>query len=291
MARPGQVDRPPTPAAQGSLVTDATPIPGSGSPLAQATEPLPRTLEAVFASAWRRAAGDAATPSGPVTDGAAHFFELAPWRPWLADAWRLLDTAEQARALRKRRQADRDDVVLAYALHRLALATTLECPPASVRLARDALGRPVLDCEGMATSLSHAGGAVGVAVAAPGPLGIDLEPATRAAVMPELADRIWHPDEAARFAAVRGGDAGPALLRAWVCKEAVLKAAGIGLAREMSDFAAWPGRSVPLPREHGGEGPETVRVHMLDIGPDWVAAVAGAGDVAPVTAWLHPVPA
>jgi 4'-phosphopantetheinyl transferase len=262
----------------------ASPDPGRTSLAGGTDARLPR-LGTAFAGAC-----DAHGIAPGATRPLALFFDLARWRPWLDEAWSLLDPAEQGRAVRKRRPDDRDDLVLAYALHRLSLARLLDRAPASVPLGRDARGRPFLQGDLVATSLSHAAGAVAVATADCGPVGIDLEPASRASAMPELAARVWHPAEAAS-AQLGGGDPGWALLQAWVCKEAVLKAAGIGLAREMCEFRAAPGQRVPLPREHGGAGPATVRVHALDVGHAWVAAAASADDAAPTVAWLQPLEA
>ena len=72
------------------------------------------------------------------------------------------------------------------------------------------------------------------------------------------------------------------MLALWVRKEAFLKAAGIGLQREMQTFAAPQNALLELPE--GG----TVRVRMLDVGPQWVAAVASAPELQVKCAVFHP---
>lgn len=216
----------------------------------------------------------------------ALFVDLTRWRPWLADAASLLDETERGRVRRMYFERDRDERTLAYALHRLTLARVLACDPAEVTLRRDPAGRPCLPDDALYTSLSHAGGAAAIAISVRGPVGIDLEPAARAEQMPEIAARIVHRAEAAEFAALAMPQRSAALLALWVRKEALLKAAGIGLAREMDTFEA--PAEVPLPAEHGPDGTDAV-IHMLDAGADWVAAVAGVSmRVPPVTTWLHP---
>jgi 4'-phosphopantetheinyl transferase len=209
-------------------------------------------------------------------------FELKHWRPWIADAYALLDAAECQRVARRRTQAQRDELALAYALHRLFLAGFLHCSAGRVPIGRDQAGCPRLSGLALATSLSHADGCVALAVSSRGPVGVDIEPTTRAQVLPEIAERICHPDDAAAIAELEGDARTEALLALWVRKEALLKAAGIGLSREMASFAAPDDALLALPA--GGVS----RVHLLDAGPKWAAAVAAAPDAGVEYGWLFP---
>ena len=114
-------------------------------------------------------------------------------------------------------------------------------------------------------------------------VGIDLEPASRHAWMPGIAARVCHPDEARALAGLDECRRNAALLALWVRKEAVLKAAGIGLAVEMECFRSdtdWVRAPSALPAH--------THVRRLDVGSDWVAALA-ATDAWPVAAsWLRP---
>lgn len=205
--------------------------------------------------------------------------DAGAWTRWLPEANALLDDAEAARVRRRRLAADRDLLTLAYAGHRLLLAAVLGCDPAAVPLYRDARGCPRLAGRPLHTSLSHADGCVALAASAIGPVGIDIEPAARAAAVREVAAAICHPAEAAALSGLDAAAHGAALLALWVRKEALLKAAGIGLARAMSSF-----------RANGGELPiaGTCRARMLDAGPAWTAAVAGPATAAVSSAWLRP---
>src|SRR5690606_972083 len=136
-----------------------------------------------------------------------------------------------------------------------------------------ALGRPCLPGGDMHTSLSHANGAMAVAVARRGPIGIDMEPSARAAQMEEIAGAVLHTSEQDALAACSGPARDAALLALWVRKEALLKAAGIGLAREMQGFPAPEATPVPLPAVEGPDGEDAV-LRMVDAGRGWVAAVA-----------------
>ena len=198
-------------------------------------------------------------------------FDLGDWQPWLAQAAALIDVQEAARVARQRLQANREVLVLAYALHRLLLSQVLGCASGDVPLGRDAKGCPRLHDDRLFTSLSHAGQRVAIAIAGAGPVGIDVEPASRAPEMPELAVRVAHPDELRGLAGLAPGALGEALLGMWVCKEALLKAAGIGLEREMDEFIAPCGVALPLP---GDTFPgRSVELHVLHE-PGWACAVA-----------------
>ena len=210
--------------------------------------------------------------------------DLGEWQPWRLEAWRLLDDAECRRAERRRAAADRDDLALGYALHRLLLGKALGCDPSDVPLARDARGCPRLGDDVLWTSLSHAGGYVALAACAVGPVGVDIELATRAATMPEIAGRVCHPADAASIAGLLPPAWNTALLELWVRKEALLKAAGVGLEREMNSFAAAGNQVLPLSSPSGA----MTQLRMLDVGPRWVAAVAAPPGIPLEHTWLRP---
>ena len=235
-------------------------------------------LHAAFDAAWPRPdwGGLAATRI------LVALFDLRDWQPWLPEAHRLLDPPERGRVQRRRTIGDRDQLALGYALHRLVLGKVLGCDPVDAPIGRDASGCPRLHGERMFTSLSHADRCVALAVTATGPVGVDIEPSARASVMPEIASRVCHPADAAALAALVGSAWSAALLALWVRKEAFLKAAGVGLQRDMQTFIAPEAALLPLP------GGGAVQPRMLEAGPRWTAAVAGV-PYAPVEAsWLQP---
>lgn len=208
----------------------------------------------------------------------------ADWLRFLPQAYELLDAAESARVACKRRSDDRDTTTLAYACHRLLLARMLDCEPAQVPLTRDAQGCPRLPDTGLWTSLSHAEGWVAFAVSPVGPVGIDIEPASRVAGMAEIAARVCHPRELALLSSLPPARHDRELLALWVRKEALLKAAGIGLAQEMDTFTAPAGEPLALPGANAG----SVHVHMLDAGAECMAAIACLVDARVVGARVWP---
>jgi 4'-phosphopantetheinyl transferase len=214
-------------------------------------------------------------------------FMVDDWRPWLSETRGMLDIVERARVDRQRQPAQRELLAFAYTCHRLLLSAVLDRPAADVPLMRDAKGCPRLRDDSAHTSLSHSDGLVALAVSMSGPVGVDIEPLRRAATMPEIAGRICHPQELADLSTLSAGmGRNLALLALWVRKESLLKAAGIGLEREMDSFLA--PADVPLALHPGRT--ESVVIRMLDGGTGAIAAVAGPKDIPVSAAWLRPNP-
>lgn len=197
---------------------------------------------------------------------------LDGWHRFHDEALALLDEAEAARARRQRNPRNRDALVLTYALHRLLLSNVLRCAPGEVDIQRDDKGCPRLPGDVWHTSLSHSANHVAFAVSMVGPVGIDLEPADRARDMDSITERVVHRDELDALAGLPADARSHALLDLWVRKEALLKAAGIGLECGMETFSAPVGVPLPLPGERFA-GRET-SLHMVDAGPDWACATA-----------------
>lgn len=138
--------------------------------------------------------------------------------------------------LRRRRQH------AAYALVRACLGDLLGRPPAALCIQRDRWGKPWI--EGLHFNLSHCGRHA-LLVVAPWPVGVDLE-AQIERRRHALAAKILDADEWARWQSLPEDRQAPALTRAWVRKEAALKALGIGLRL--------PPRKLPIEAAVDGSG-------------------------------------
>jgi 4'-phosphopantetheinyl transferase len=197
----------------------------------------------------------------------------------------LLDAHERDRLGRLRRAADRARYLAAHALVRLVLAGD---GASAARLSFDRScrcgaphGKPVLP-GGPGFSLSHAGELVGVAVRPDGAVGLDVEQVRDLADLPALAAHVHSPGERARGATPDRA----AFFRTWTRKEALLKAAGDGLATPMTAItlgvdgavAEWAAAEQAGARRTAG-GPWWLR--DLFPAPDHPAAVAGPGERAP----------
>ncbi|NDK38764.1 hypothetical protein DT603_07905 [Pseudoxanthomonas gei] len=247
-------------------------------------QPRARALQAVFDRAWSISVGDA---TGDVGMALAVFFEMGAWHPWLDQASHWLSPAERQRVGKKLRPRDRDELVLAYALHRLSVAKILECDPSLIVLERDGFGRPLVAGNELQTSLSHTTGAVAVALSRHGFVGIDIEPAARAGELAEIASTVMHASEVGSIESLPYTARAQELLALWVRKEAVLKAAGIGLLREMHSFSAPVGELVALPSADGTDA-VAATVHMLEAGLEWRAAIAAWPEARFHAVWVSP---
>jgi phosphopantetheinyl transferase len=122
--------------------------------------------------------------------------------------------------------------------------------------------KPVLlDGGGIDVSISHSGGTLLVGVAAEGLVGVDVEDEPFEAFgRPSLVRRMCTEDERAFASAQPDAMRRRTLARAWTVKEAVLKAHGVGLARDPREVVVGPDE---LARVERTGGPERAVVHVL----------------------------
>ncbi|HWS57814.1 MAG TPA: 4'-phosphopantetheinyl transferase superfamily protein [Actinotalea sp.] len=147
----------------------------------------------------------------------------------------LLDAAERDRAAALPSPAAAR-FVLARALLRGVLGTRLGRPAADVRLRARCPrcggphGRVVVGSDGppLHVSLSRSGPLIAVVLCRSGPVGVDVE-SRDAVARARLADVVLSPTELVAHHRLAPADRAAALARAWVRKEAVLKALGTGL--------------------------------------------------------------
>lgn len=119
-------------------------------------------------------------------------------------------------------------------LLRLLLGAYLGRPGRDVRLVRNARGKPRLAPElaatGLRFSLSHSGDWLLVAVGSGASLGVDLEVPRTMRRATDIARRYFCAAESRRLESLARPERERAFLRLWTAKEAMVKAAGTGLA-------------------------------------------------------------
>jgi 4'-phosphopantetheinyl transferase len=170
----------------------------------------------------------------------------------------VLDDAEHARVERLRFEQLRRRFVVAHALVRLVLQ---ERVGGEVRFVLGEHGKPALAEGGVHFNLSHAGGRALLAVSDQ-PVGVDIEQLRPLSNLDAMAERVMSPAE--RCAYEEAADRTQSFFDLWVRKEAVLKATGEGISRDLRalDVATCGLGVVPL-----------------DVGDGYAAAVASLGDV------------
>ena len=124
---------------------------------------------------------------------------------------------------------------------RLLLGGYLGLPGKSVQINRKNRGKPVLDQvvheSDLHFSMAKSEEKLLIGFSTSSYLGVDLEPAGREARDPMgVARRYFSPAEATALEAISLQDRDAAFLRAWACKEAVVKASGLGIANQFCRF-------------------------------------------------------
>jgi phosphopantetheinyl transferase len=142
----------------------------------------------------------------------------------------LLDKHERDRLSRFVHDDDRRSFAAAHGGARLLLGRALTQRPDALRFAPSAHGKPMLVSGGSAAefSLSHARGTVAV-TAARVPVGVDVEPLRQLDQMESMSDLILTAEEQAVLWRTPKALRSRLFLRYWTLKEALLKAAALGL--------------------------------------------------------------
>lgn len=123
---------------------------------------------------------------------------------------------------------------------RMLLGAYLGVPGKDIAISRHVKGKPVLRGKARGAldfSIANSDGCCLVGMCAEGLVGVDLELAGRRVGDPAaLARRYFSAAEAAAIAALEGPRADQAFLHAWALKEALVKAAGHGIANQLNRF-------------------------------------------------------
>jgi 4'-phosphopantetheinyl transferase len=178
--------------------------------------------------------------------------EVRVWYADTAEIWReagrvrhalaWLAPHERDRYARYHRELDRDMFLLGRVMARTLVGRALGCAPTAWRWEDGARGRPEVGAGDAGVSrwsfnLAHSGGLVVCALAADGPVGVDVEDRRRRPVDPQVVRRFCAPPEVQDIE--RHGLDGwhDRFLQYWTLKEAYLKARGLGIAVPLSDIS------------------------------------------------------
>ena len=222
------------------------------------------------------------TGLGPALSNPALYVVRLPERedpdPVLAARW--LAPAERERFERFRQAHDRWRLLLGRILLRHVL--TVRYGIADARIAVSRYGRPFLrglGGAGVDFNITHAGAWVGVGVTRLGVIGVDIVAESELTDWERLAEHFLAPDERREVCMAPPQSRRRLAARAWVAKEAVLKAAGHGLEVDPRAVAlelrpAVRVRQVPraLPE------PACFHLHEAELPNRYCAAVACLGN-------------
>jgi len=125
---------------------------------------------------------------------------------------------------------------------RLLLGAYLGVPGKQVKISRQIRGKPVLDPahhpQAFDFSIAGSDGNCLIGISSAGNIGVDLELVNRRPGKPlALSRRYFSPDEIQVLGAVDAEQRNRAFMHTWACKEAVVKAAGHGIANRLNRFS------------------------------------------------------
>jgi 4'-phosphopantetheinyl transferase len=183
---------------------------------------------------------------------------------------RWLSRAERDRLSRFVMDGPRRQFLAGRGAVRSLLARYAGVTPREVRLTLGPKGKPCWEGGALAFNLSHSEGLLLVGISSGLGLGVDVERIRPVAHAAQLLEHCFGPSESAAFENSSEG-----FLRAWVCKEAALKACGLGVADGWRRVQLqMQGRVEGRACGAGQDGP----VRILQPGAGYVAAVAADRD-------------
>ena len=130
---------------------------------------------------------------------------------------------------------------LQYAVSHAALNTILSqytgVPPLELRFVDGEKGKPLLMGSTLSFNLSHSHHAAMIAVSNAPTVGVDVEWVRHKSGLIDIAERYFSKQELRWIEAAAGEEEGvERFYRVWVCKEAYLKAVGVGLTVSLDQF-------------------------------------------------------
>ena len=180
----------------------------------------------------------------PLRDGIAYIWEgrLDAGSAVTAAARALLSPRERARADRFVYDHHRRRYTVAQAHLRRVLGDLTGNHPANICFNFGEHGKPFL-ADGPVFNQSHSAERVMIGVAAEGRLGIDIEKRRTVRLMSEIAGKNFTSDESEFFHRTPSPNRQRVFFELWTCKEAFLKALGVGLTAPLRSFSVDPSRN------------------------------------------------
>ena len=155
----------------------------------------------------------------------------------LATLAELISADEKERAARFVFSRDRDRFVLARGTLRMLLGHYLTIDPAVLCFVYNDYGKPMLaDDSTLHFNLSHSGGLILYAFARNRRVGIDVEMIRAGVEIHQLARHVFSQNEQAVLAALPPDQQTEAFFNGWTCKEAYVKARGLGFSQSLRSF-------------------------------------------------------
>ena len=189
----------------------------------------------------------------------------------------LLTAKELGRAAKFFKPQDAERFILCRGLLRRILGDHLETDPADLSFEHNGNGKPFLTDTDLEFNVSHSRERLLIAVTAGRTVGVDIEFRRSGINMNAIAERWFAPEERDFFQTLENPQDG--FFDIWAKKEAYVKALGIGIFKELAEFAVPLGTAPNLPMI--GKNGEWF-FQTLEIDPVYAAAVVSKAPAVPV---------
>ncbi|MFD3163000.1 4'-phosphopantetheinyl transferase family protein [Herpetosiphon sp. NSE202] len=161
--------------------------------------------------------------------------DLTRLRPQRSRFWAVLNSEEQARAMRFHFERDQLRYTICRGAMRLLLAEYLDRDPAKLEFSQNNYGKPLLADIELSFNLSHAGNYGLLGLSQFSTIGVDIEQERQLDDLASIAQHYFAPSE--RQAVLNAENQTTAFFRCWTRKEAYIKAHGMGLSLPLSSFS------------------------------------------------------
>jgi 4'-phosphopantetheinyl transferase len=195
-----------------------------------------------------------------------------------------LSSEERRRAEQYRHPRDSRRFVVRRGKLRELLASRLGCRAQDVFISDGQFGKPFIEGGAVHFNVSHSNGTALYAFAQDSEIGCDLEWLGSELATRNSADMVLSPPERAVWERAEKQSRTEVFLRFWTCKEAWLKACGIGLEPALQEITVSHGNDpcfVALPNDD----PSAWSLVCFHPAPGYTAAVAVPGQVSEIRLW------
>ncbi len=161
---------------------------------------------------------------------------------FLSSLIEILGEDERARSERFRFPRDRRRHIVSHAALRLILSRYCGCLPQEIRFRHNPFGKPMLAPELQTAppflqfNLSHSDDLALIGVTFDKQIGVDIERIRPELAEDRIAERFFSPREVMALRSLPPTDQPRAFFRCWTCKEAFVKARGLGLSLPLDRF-------------------------------------------------------
>ena len=215
-----------------------------------------------------------------------------------ADMNAILSDDERQRAVRFRFDEPRQRFATCRTTLRKLLGSCCGILPNAVPLRYGDHGKPELSFTELEPhlpriefSVSHSGDLGLIAITKESAVGIDIEECNPAVKTLRLAQRFFAPPEAAELSQLPPEKQLAGFYRGWTCKEAYIKATGLGMSLSLSSFCVTIDPDQPASLHHvvnQPTEPQRWTIQSGDVAPNYAAAVMVAHPHCRIACWNWP---